>query len=200
MAARRFEGDTLVIATHNPGKLREIAELFQGLVPNVKSAGELGVPEPEETGESFAENAALKARHSAEATGLPALADDSGFCVAAMFGEPGIHSARFAGPNRDFNAAMEEIQRRIGGAYDRSAWFICALALAWPDGHVETVEGRIDGTVVWPPRGDKGFGYDPIFMARGEGDTFGEMDPARKHTISHRAAAFRKIKDRCFGA
>jgi XTP/dITP diphosphohydrolase len=197
---RRFHGDTLVIASHNPGKVREIADLLGRFVAHFPSAGDHGVEEPEETGTTFIENAVLKARHSAEATGLPALADDSGLAVAALGGEPGIYSARWAeGPGgRDFGRAMTKVEAALGDAEDRRAHFVCALALAWPDGHVEVVEGRVDGTLVWPPRGSRGFGYDPMFLPEGRDVTFGEMDPEAKHAISHRADAFAKLVTRCF--
>lgn len=196
-APRRFSGDRLVIATHNPGKLREIAELLGQWVPTLRSAGELGLPEPEETGDSFVANAELKAR-AAAAAGHIALADDSGLVVPALGGDPGIHSARWAGPGKDFAAAMRRVEDGLAGKDDRSAYFVCALSLAWPDGHVETVEGRCTGSLAWPPRGDKGFGYDPIFVPDGFDITFGEMDPAAKHAMSHRADAFRQLVERCF--
>lgn len=194
---RRFTGDRLVIATHNPGKLREIAELLGAWVPAIQSAGELGLPEPEETGDTFVANAELKAR-AAAAAGHIALADDSGLAVTALGGDPGIYSARWAGPGKDFAAAMRRVEDGLAGTADRSAHFVCALSLAWPDGHVETVEGRCDGTLVWPPRGAKGFGYDPIFVPKGFDISFGEMDPAAKHAMSHRADAFRQLVERCF--
>lgn len=190
---RRFDGATLVIATHNPGKLREIADLLSPYVTDITSAGALGLAEPEETGTSFAENAEIKARAAAEAAGRPALADDSGLSVTTLGGEPGIHSARWAGEARDFDAAMRRLEDALAGHADRSARFVCALSLCWPDGHCETFEGRVDGTLVWPPRGTLGFGYDPVFVADGTDITFGEMDPAEKHRISHRADAFRKL-------
>ena len=197
--ARRLRGGRLVIASHNAGKVREIAELVAPFGVDAVSAGELGLPEPEETGASFAANAALKALAAAEAAGLPALADDSGLVVPALGGAPGLLSARWAGPERDFARAMARVEKDLTGSNDRSAWFICALALAWPDGHYEAFEGRIDGRLVWPPRGERGFGYDPIFLAAGETVTFGEMDPARKHAMSHRARAFEKLVAACLG-
>jgi len=197
--ARRFDGDRLVVASHNPGKAREIAELVEPLGIGVVAAGELALDEPEETGTSFQENAALKARAAATAAGLPALADDSGLCVDALGGDPGIYSARWAGPDKDFRLAMERVQERLAGRESR-AHFACALALAWPDGHVETVAGRVDGELTWPPRGQKGFGYDPIFVPDGYAATFGEFEPADKHAISHRADAFAKLLTRCFPA
>jgi XTP/dITP diphosphohydrolase len=195
---RRFTGDTLVIASHNAGKVREIAELLHPWVAGFRSAGDLGLPEPEETGDSFVANAELKARAVA-AAGHVALADDSGLVVTALGGLPGIYSARWAGPGRDFGLAMGRINDELAGAADRSAHFVCALSLAWPDGHVETVEGRVHGSLVWPPRGDKGFGYDPIFVPQGKIQTFAEIDPAAKHAMSHRADAFRQLVERCFG-
>jgi XTP/dITP diphosphohydrolase len=197
-APRRFTGDRLVIASHNQGKVREIAGLLGAHVREFPSAGALGLPEPEETGASFVENAALKARAAAWASALPALADDSGLVVPALDGAPGIYSARWAGPAADFGAAMRRIEAELGGL-DPAAHFVCALALAWPDGHAQTVEGRVDGRLVFPPRGDHGFGYDPIFIPDGSGLTFGEMDPNEKHRISHRADAFRQLVARCFG-
>ncbi|MEQ9815284.1 MAG: RdgB/HAM1 family non-canonical purine NTP pyrophosphatase [Azospirillaceae bacterium] len=198
---RAFTGDTLLIASHNQGKVREIADLLVGHVARFPSAADHGVPEPEETQGSFTGNAVLKARHAAEATGLPALADDSGLAVAALDGAPGIYSARWAvrpDGNRDFGHAMARVNDALGDAADRRARFVCALALAWPDGHVECVEGTVDGRLVWPPRGDRGFGYDPIFVPEGHALTFGEMDPAAKHAISHRAVAFARLIQRCF--
>lgn len=196
--ARKFAGESLVIATHNPGKLREIAELLGPYVPNFASAGELGLPEPEETGDSFVANAELKARAAAQGSGRIALADDSGLVVNALGGDPGIYSARWAGPDKDFGRAMARVQEGIGSNPDRGAHFVCALSLAWPDGHCETVEGVIHGELVWPPRGDRGFGYDPMFIALGYDKTFGEIDQAHKHRISHRADAFKKLVERCF--
>ena len=201
--ARRFADDRLVIASHNPGKLREIAELLAPYRITVSGAAALGLAEPEETGESFRENAELKARAAAEASGLPSLADDSGLAVAALAGAPGIFSARWAGPEKDFALAMARVERelRAAGATDpdrRAARFVCALALAWPDGHIECFEGRVDGSIVDRPRGTRGFGYDPIFLAEGERLTFGEMEPAEKHRISHRADAFRQLVRGCF--
>jgi XTP/dITP diphosphohydrolase len=201
---RRFEGDRLVIASHNPGKVQEIAALLQPYGVEVVSAGALGLAEPEETGSSFAENAALKARAAATSAKLPALADDSGLVVPALGGDPGIYSARWAGPEKDFGVAMEKVEKALGESEDpgkdgRRAHFTCALAIAWPDGHVETFEGAVHGTLVWPPRGERGFGYDPIFQPDGRKKTFGEMKPEKKHTISHRARAFKLFVDACFG-
>ncbi len=194
---RRFSGDTLVIASHNRGKVSEIADLLRVHVRTFRSAAELNLPEPDETGTSFVANAELKAR-AAAAGGLVALADDSGLAVTALGGQPGIHSARWGGPARDFLVAMTRVNQELGATPDRSACFVCALSLAWPDGHCETVEGRITGTLVWPPRGDHGFGYDPIFVPDGYDQTFGEVPPATKHAISHRADAFRQLVARCF--
>jgi XTP/dITP diphosphohydrolase len=195
---RRFAGGRLVIASHNRGKVREIGDLLRPYKVEVVAAGDLGLAEPEETGDSFVANAELKARAAARAANLPALADDSGLAVTALGGAPGIHSARWAGPERQFSLAMRRVEDALTGKSDRRAWFACALALCWPDGHCETVEGRVDGTLVWPPRGIKGFGYDPMFVADGQSLTFGEMDAHAKHAISHRADAFRKLVERCF--
>jgi XTP/dITP diphosphohydrolase len=192
-------GSRLVIASHNKGKLREFADLLRPHGVEVVSAGDLGLPEPDETAPDFEGNAAIKALASAQASGLPALSDDSGFCVAALNGDPGVYSARWAGPSKDFGAAMAAVHAKMGDNPDRHAWFIAALCLAWPDGHTETFTGRIDGTVVWPPRGDKGFGYDPMFIPEGHTATFGEMDPDEKHAISHRARAFAQVLTACFG-
>ncbi len=195
--ARRLRKGRLVIASHNAGKLREIAELVAPFGVDAVSAGSLGLPEPEETGTTFTANAELKALAAAEGAGRPALADDSGLVVPALSDAPGIHSARWAGPDRDFARAMARVEEELDGSADRSAHFLCTLALAWPDGHRESFEGRIDGTLVWPPRGDRGFGYDPIFLPEGETLTFGEMEPARKHAMSHRARAFAKLVADC---
>jgi len=190
----------LVVASHNAGKVREIRDLLAPFGVETVSAAELNLPEPEETEDSYAGNAALKARAAANASGLMALADDSGMSVTALGGEPGIHSARWAGEPRDFGRAMKRVEEELGarGALEpsgeRSAAFICALALATPGGgDVEVFEGRVDGQLVFPPRGDQGFGYDPIFIADGESLTFGEMEPAKKHAMSHRAVAFAKF-------
>jgi XTP/dITP diphosphohydrolase len=188
-------GARLVIASHNEGKVKEIAELFAPFGIETVPASSLGLAEPEETGKSFAENAALKALAAAKASGLPALADDSGLEVAALGGAPGIHSARWAGENRDFGVAMERVARELEavGASDRRARFTCALAVATPEGRVQVFEGQVSGTLVFPPRGTRGFGYDPIFVPEGYAETFGEMEPWRKHAISHRARAFEKL-------
>lgn len=183
----------LVIASHNAGKVREIGELLAPLGVTARAAGALGLPEPEETEDSFAGNALLKARAAAAAAGLPALADDSGLAVRALGGDPGIHSARWAGPERDFAAAMAKVNRALGEAADRRAAFICALALARPGGAEAVFEGTVAGTLTWPPRGGRGFGYDPVFVPDGHETTFGEMEPAAKHAISHRARAFAKL-------
>ena len=196
--ARKFTGNKLVVATHNPGKVVEIAALLEPLGIETVSAGELGLPEPEETGLTFQANAELKALASATASGLPALADDSGLAVAALDGDPGIYSARWAGPNKDFDLAMQKVEDEVGDATNRRAHFVCALTLAWPDGHMETFEGRFDGSLVWPPRGDKGFGYDPIFQPDGMDVTCAEMPPEEKHRISHRAQAFKLLVAACF--
>lgn len=195
---RRFDEKRLVIASHNAGKVREIADLLRPFAVEVVSAAELRLPEPEETGTTFAANSELKARAAAAGSGLPALADDSGLAVNALGGEPGVLSARWAGPDRDFGMAMVRVHEALGSAPDRSARFVCVLTLAWPDGHAESFEGIVAGTIVWPPRGERGFGYDPIFEPHGHEITFGEMDPDAKHRISHRAAAFRKLIEACF--
>lgn len=182
-----------MIASHNSGKISEIAELLVPFEITVTCAADLGLAEPEETGASFRENAELKALAATLAAGLPALADDSGLVVPALGGRPGIHSARWAGPQRDFATAMARVEEELAGKHDRRAYFVCALALAWPDGRREAFEGRVDGRLVRPPRGTRGFGYDSMFLADGHDLTFGEMDPALKHTISHRAGAFEKF-------
>jgi XTP/dITP diphosphohydrolase len=196
--ARRFDQNKLVIASHNAGKVREIGALLEPFNVEVVSAGTLNLDEPEETGETFVDNALLKAHAAAKASGLPSLADDSGLSVWALSGAPGIYSARWAGPDKDFTVAMKKVEELMRGAEDRTAAFICALALAWPDGHAEVFEGSVSGEIVWPPRGDKGFGYDPIFVADGETQTFAEIDPARKHAMSHRADAFHHLVAACF--
>ena len=205
---RRLSGQ-LVIATHNPGKLAEMRELLSPYGIEVKSATELGLAEPEETGDSFAANAKIKAVAAATAANLPAFADDSGLVVEALDGAPGIYSARWAGPLKDFNAAMSRIERLLEerGANEpakRKAHFVSALCVAWPDGHIEEVEARVDGALVWPPRGAAGFGYDPMFLPDGHDRTFGEMSSIEKHGLpplgkglSHRARAFVKLAERC---
>ena len=193
-------GDKLVIATHNPGELREIAALVEPLGIVCVGAAELELPEPEEIGNTFADNADLKAREAADLSGLPALADDSGLCVDALQGRPGIFSARYAedeNGDRNWMRAMERVWKEVEATEPDgapAAHFVCALALAWPnDGQAETFEGRIDGTLTWPPRGENGFGYDPVFVPIGHDITFGEMDPVEKHRMSHRAHAFEKF-------
>jgi XTP/dITP diphosphohydrolase len=195
MALRLEPGTRLVVATHNPGKAKELAEILENRFALV-TAGELGLAEPEETEGTFAGNALLKARAAAEASGLVALADDSGLSVAALDGQPGIYSARWAGPAKDFGLAMAKVEERLAdsGSDDRAAWFTCALALVWPGGPAVVVEGRVDGDLTFPPRGTKGFGYDPIFLPEGHAQTFGELDPALKDAMSHRARAFAKLK------
>src|SRR5262245_16556770 len=199
----------LVIATHNPGKLREMRELLTPFGIEAVSAGELGLAEPEETGASFRANARIKEEDAAAATGLPAFADDSGLAVDALGGAPGIHSARWAGPDKNFRRAMEKVEadvaaRTAGNPDARRAHFVSALCVAWPDNHVEEFEARVDGVLVWPPRGDKGFGYDPIFLPDGHDRTFGEMSSDEKHGLppkgkglSHRARAFLKLAEAC---
>jgi len=207
-AHRQLAGE-VVIATHNAGKLAELRELLAPFRIAAVSAGELGLPEPAETGATFADNARIKALAAALAAGRPAFADDSGLAVDALEGAPGIMSARWAGPDKDFAAAMQRIENVLStlgarAAEQRRAHFACALCLAWPDRHVEEFEGRVDGTLVWPPRGHKGFGYDPIFLPDGFQRTFGEMTSDEKHGLpplgmglSHRARAFRKLADTC---
>jgi XTP/dITP diphosphohydrolase len=209
--ARRLSGK-VVIATHNPGKLREMRELLEPFGVEAVSAGELGLPVPAETGHMFSENAAIKAHAAAKATGLPALSDDSGLCVDAFDGAPGLFTADWAGPEKDFYAAMARVERelqkrRFTAPEERRAHFVSALVLAWPDGHEELFEGRVFGQAVWPPRGDKGFGYDPMFQPDGYAQTFGELSSDEKHGIdwsrleapalSHRARAFQKLAAAC---
>ena len=192
-------GPKLVIATHNAGKLREIRELLAPHGIECVGAAELDLPEPEETGVTFVDNAELKARASADLSGLPALADDSGLAVDALHGRPGIHSARWAedeAGNRDFGRAMARVWSEVeaaGPEAGNDAHFVCALSLAWPDGTIESFEGKVHGTLVWPPRGANGFGYDAMFVANGDTRTFGELEPAEKHAVSHRAAAFARL-------
>ena len=197
--ARRLTEKKIVVASHNQGKVREIADLLRPFDITPVSAGELGLPEPEETEKTFTGNALLKARAAATASGLPALSDDSGLAVSALKGEPGIYSARWGGPEKDFNLAMQKVHEALEatGSEDRSAKFVCALAICWPDGEEAVFEGTVHGQIVWPMRGKKGFGYDPIFIADGHDITFGEMDPDEKHAISHRADAFRQLLDAC---
>ncbi|WP_342658399.1 RdgB/HAM1 family non-canonical purine NTP pyrophosphatase [Sphingomonas sp. NY01] len=194
-AIRKLGPGKLVIASHNKGKIVEIRELLAPYGVEPVSAGDLDLPEPEETGTTFVANAELKALAAADLSGLPALADDSGLCVEALGGDPGIFSARWGGPQKDFDMAMRLVEDRLGETPDapRDAHFVCALALAWPDGHVEWFEGRVDGTLVWPPRGTQGHGYDPIFRPNGYDTTFAEMDSDAKSGISHRGDAFRQL-------
>jgi XTP/dITP diphosphohydrolase len=201
----------LVIATHNPGKLKEMRELLAPYGIEAISAGDMALSEPEETGTSFRANARIKAQAATAAAGLPAFADDSGLAVDALGGEPGIQSARWAGPDKDFGGAMQTIEHKLRaqGATTpqrRKAHFVSALCVAWPDGHIEEFEGRVDGTLVWPPRGDKGFGYDPMFLPDGHARTFGEMTSDEKHGLpprgkglSHRARAFLELAEACLG-
>jgi len=193
---RRLDPGRLVIASHNPGKVREIADLLGPYGIDPVSAADLDLPEPDETGNSFIDNAELKARLAADLSGLPALADDSGLSVDALEGMPGIYSARWAGDAKDFDVAMARVHNEVeakGPDAGRNAHFTCALSVCWPDGHIESFEGRVDGLLVWPPRGENGFGYDAMFQPIGREMTFGQMDPADKHQISHRAEAFRKL-------
>jgi XTP/dITP diphosphohydrolase len=195
-AIRKLRPGKLVIASHNPGKVREIRALLGPYGIEPVSAAELDLPEPDETGVTFVANAELKALQAADLSGLPALADDSGLCVEALNGDPGIFSARWAGETKDFRIAMQRVEDRLAALppeTGRDAHFVCALALAWPDGHVEWFEGRADGVLVWPPRGDHGFGYDPMFVPNSHDITYGEMEPEAKHAMSHRADAFRQL-------
>jgi XTP/dITP diphosphohydrolase len=195
---RKLASETrLVLASHNKGKLDELTALVRPYAINVIAASAFGLPEPEETAPDFAGNARIKAAAATQATGLPAFSDDSGFCVAALGGAPGPLSARWSGPEKDFFKAMALVRDRMGVTDDWRAWFVAALCLAWPDGHTETYVGRVDGTAVWPPRGDNGFGYDPMFVPDGGVLTFGEMDPEAKHAISHRARAFAQAMKSC---
>jgi len=195
---RLVAGDRLVIATHNSGKLREIGDLVAPFGVTVTSVKELGLPEPEETGTTFIENATIKALAAATAAGLPALADDSGIALPALGGAPGLYTADWSGPTRDWDLAMTKLWRALRPDDDRAAAFVCALVLAWPNGGTVAVEGRVEGRVTWPPRGARGFGYDPMFVAEGMTETFGEIEPAAKHAVSHRADAFKKLIERVF--
>ncbi len=200
--ARKLVTDRLVIASHNAGKIREISELIEPFGIQAVRADAFGLPEPEETGMSFIANAELKALAAAQAANLPALADDSGLCVDALGGNPGIHSARWAETKtgeRCFEFAMQKIEQALNAIADapRMARFMCALSLAWPDGHMESFEGKVEGALIWPPRGDKGFGYDPIFVPQGGTQTFAEIEPEVKHAMSHRADAFTKMMKAC---
>jgi XTP/dITP diphosphohydrolase len=197
MARRLDRGARLVLASHNPGKLAELVDLLRPHGITAISAASLGLPEPEEDAPDFVGNARIKALAAARMSGLPALADDSGFCVAALNGAPGVHSARWAGPAKDFSHAMQRVNREVADAQDRRAWFVAALCLAWPDCHTETFVGRVDGQAIWPPRGSKGFGYDPMFVPTGAAAAFGEMDSAEKHTLSHRTRAFAQLMRAC---
>ena len=196
---RKLSSGRLIIASHNNGKIIEINELVKPFNIEAVSAKKFGLEDPEETGKTFAENAIIKARAASETSNLPALADDSGLEVAALGGAPGIYSARWAGEPRDFDRAMAKIEEKLKetGASDYTARFVCALCLAWPDGHEEIFEGEVKGTLAFPPRGGNGFGYDPIFVPEGFEITFGEMEPANKHAISNRADAFRKLTKAC---
>ena len=205
---RKLTPGRLVIASHNQGKVREIRALLEPYGIEPVSAGDLDLPEPEETGTTFAENALLKARASAEGADCVALADDSGLCVAALDGRPGVYTADWAErqwfegePGRDWYMAMGKVEGKLaeqGPDVDRNAYFACTLALAWPDGHSEVFEGRVQGNLVWPPRGTLGFGYDPVFQPVGFDQTFAELDPAQKQAMSHRADAFRQLVESCF--
>lgn len=201
---RRFASPRLVVASHNAGKVREIGDLLAPFGVATVSAGELGLPEPAETENSFSGNARIKAHAAATATGLAALADDSGLAVDALGGAPGVRTADWAETprGRDYPAAMAKVWQRLdalAAPEPRTARFVCCLALAWPDGHDEVFTGTVEGRVVWPPRGARGFGFDPMFLPQGRALTFGEMDPAEKHTISHRADAFAQLVAACFG-
>jgi XTP/dITP diphosphohydrolase len=199
MSRRLAPGARLVVATGNPGKLREINALLQPHGVETMSSAALGLPEPEETAADFLGNARIKALAAAQASGHPALADDSGFCVAGLNGAPGVVSARWAGPDKDFLHAMQRVNRELianepATPADRRAWFICVLSLAWPDGHTDSYLGRVDGQAIWPPRGSLGFGYDPIFIPQGQSRTYGEMGWVEKEQDSHRARAFRQFE------
>lgn len=192
-----------MVASHNPGKVREIKALLDEFGVSPISAADMGLPEPIEDGDTFIANAEIKALAAARATNIISLSDDSGFSVGILDGNPGIYSARWAGPEKDFSLAMQTVENKMAEkkAVDpeqRSASFICALTLAWPDGHTESFEGHIEGTAVWPPRGNNGFGYDPVFVPKGYDQTFGEMDPSAKHAMSHRSLAFKQLIDACF--
>ncbi len=194
--SRHLQKGRLVAATHNQGKVSELKDLFEPLGFTVVAAGELNLPEPEETEFTFAGNALLKARAAAIATGSPALSDDSGLAVEALGGMPGVHTADWAGNPRDFYKAMEKVERELQAidASNRAAKFVCCLAVVWPDGHEEVFEGESYGTLTWPPRGEMGFGFDPVFVPVGRTETFAELNPEEKHAMSHRAAAFEKLK------
>lgn len=196
---RKFTAKKLLVASGNSGKVQEITALLAPFAIEVISAKDYNLEEPEETGSTFIENAEIKARYYGAATGLPALADDSGLCVEALGGKPGIYSARWAGETKDFTLAAKKIESELGNNQNRAAYFACALSLYWPeDGHIESFEGTVHGTLTFPGRGAKGFGYDPIFIANGHSQTFAEIPPEEKHKISHRADAFRKLINNCF--
>lgn len=201
MAVRKLTPGRLVIASHNAGKVKEIKDLLAPFGIHAVSAGALGLPVPEEHEKTFMGNAAIKAIAAATGSGLPSLADDSGLEVDALGGRPGVHTADWAETpaGRDFNLAMERVEKELRetGAVDRSARFVCCLALAWPDGHVESFLGKVEGELTWPPRGTRGFGFDPVFVPKGHAKTFAELDPVQKHAISHRADAFRKLVETC---
>ena len=198
---RRLTERRLVVASHNAGKVREIGDLIAPFRIEAIPAARLGLPEPEEPDPTFVGNALIKAHAAAKGANMPALADDSGLCVNALGGEPGVLSARWAGPSKDFGVAMEKVNDRLNAmnADDRHAHFVCALAIAWPNGDAQVFEGKVDGQLIWPPRGTRGFGYDPMFVPDGYDVTFGEMDPDKKHAISHRARAFKKFVEACLG-
>ena len=203
MSHRQFTGTKLVVASHNMGKVREIRDLLNPFGVEPISAGELGLPEPVEDGTTFIANAEIKSLAAATTSGEIALSDDSGFAVEALNGDPGIYSARWAGPEKDFSFAMKTVKEKLDekdafASGNLKAAFFCALSLAWPDGHTETFEGRVDGQFTWPPRGENGFGYDPVFIPNGKSVTFAEMEPADKLAINHRADAFRQLIDACF--
>ena len=198
---RKFSCDELVVATHNKGKLRELGAMLGMRIAKLSSAADYGVESPPEIGTTFIENALIKAEAVAKATGKPALADDSGLCVSDLGGAPGVYSADWAeepGKPRDFHMAMQRVHREMGDSPDKKAHFVSCLVLAWPDGHYEAVEGYVHGTLVWPPRGEKGFGYDPVFVPEGEKRSYGEMEQSEKEHSSHRADAFRKLLAKCF--
>lgn len=197
---RKFDGDELIFATHNKGKLAEVREILKGFPFTLSSTADFDLPEPEETGTTFLQNATIKALEIARATGKPAIADDSGLCVHALGGDPGVYSADWAFTDdggRDFDMAMDKVIAALGDAADRSAHFVSCLVLAWPDGHVESVEGYVHGTIVWPKRGAGGHGYDPIFMPEGFDKTFGELSAEVKNKISHRAQSFEMMIEKC---
>lgn len=198
MVTRKLDGDTLVVATHNQGKMTEFRAMMGARVPKLLSAADVDLPEPEETGTTFLENAKLKAIAGAKHCGLPCLADDSGLCVNALGGNPGIYTARWGGPEKDFKKAMTLVHERMGDAEDRGAAFVAVLVLAWPDGHTEYAEGRVDGTIAWPMRGAHGHGYDPIFVPKGETRTYAEMSMEEKNAYSHRGRALEGILKKVF--